>query len=140
MLKKKLVETHLKDTDFKNNLYKLCVPYLEVKDIKSDLQKATELGNSFVELIHSISESYIKTYTNYENPKKENTDNVANSYLIGFTILSGSFITSFSLLNFAITNLSLTKKQSNLLVNEFISDIELRFKINILLILESKVD
>ena len=138
MLKKKLVETHLKDTDFKNNLYKLCVPYLEVKDIKSDFQKVTELVKSLVELTNSIYESYIKTYTNYENHKK-NTDNVANSYLIGFTILSGSFITSFSLLNFTITNLNLTKKQSNLLVNEFISNIELQLY-NILLILELKVD
>ena len=138
MLKKKLVETHLKDTDFKNNLYKLCVPYLEVKDIKSDFQKVTELVKSLVELTNSIYESYIKTYTNYENHKK-NTDNVANSYLIGFTILGGSFITSFSLLNFTITNLNLTKKQSNLLVNEFISNIELQLY-NILLILELKVD
>lgn len=138
MLKKKLVETHLKDTDFKNNLYKLCVPYLDVKDIKSDFQKVTELVKSLVELTNSIYESYIKTYTNYENHKK-NTANVANSYLIGFTILSGSFITSFSLLNFTITNLNLTKKQSNLLVNEFISNIELQLY-NILLILELKVD
>lgn len=138
MLKKKLVETHLKDTNFKNTLYKLCEPCLEVKDIKSDLQKATELGNSFVELIHSISESYIKTYTDYENPKK-NTDDVANSYLIGFTILSGSFTTSFLLLNFTITNLNLTKKQSSLLINEFISNLESQLS-SILLILELKVD
>lgn len=136
MVKKKLIETHLKDTNFKNNLYLLCLKYVKVKNLKIDVEQSTKLDDDFVELIDPILELYIKSYTDYENSKK-NTNDVANKYVLGLILLSGNFITSFLLINFTITNLDFTKKQMDLLLNEFILNVELQI-CNILSYLDLK--